>query len=121
MIHIIDDDQNVREGYEILLKSANFKYKSYSSPEEFLKNYQLGDNDLLILDMHSKNVSGCSLLENLTKKKINLPVIVITAYHDQTTRNCARKYGAIAYLRKPIDSEALIDIINYNLKSKISH
>ena len=121
MIHIIDDDQNVREGYEILLKSADFKSKSYTCLEEFLKNCLLGDDDLLILDLHSKDSTGCDLLENLKKEKINLPVIVITAYDNQTTRDCARKYGAIAYLRKPIDGEALIDIINYKLKSKISH
>jgi len=80
-----------------------------------LKNYPLGDDDLLILDLHSKDSTGCDLLENLKKEKINLPVIVITAHDDQTTRDSAREYGAIAYLRKPVDGEALIDIINYNL------
>jgi AmiR/NasT family two-component response regulator len=44
-----------------------------------------------------------------------IPVIIITAYDEPASRDCAKKYGAIAYLRKPIDGEALIDLIKYSI------
>ncbi len=118
MIYIIDDDQNVRDGFTMLLKSAGFKCSSFESAEEFLKNYKAGENDLLILDIHLPGMNGCLLLEHLRKNNMQLPVVIITAYDEQATRTAAKNYGAIAYLRKPVDGTALIDVIRY--KSDIS-
>lgn len=118
MIYIIDDDKNVREGFMILLKSAGFTYRSFENPREFLKYYQHNDHDLLILDLNMPDQNGCNLLEVLLEKGILLPVIIITAYDDKASRECAKKYGAIAYLRKPVDGIALIDLIKYELDSK---
>lgn len=119
MVYIIDDDQNVRDGFMMLLKSAGFKCSSFESAEEFLKNYKPGVNDLLILDMHLPVMDGNSLLEYLMKKGLYLPVIIVTAYDEQTSRQAAKNYGALAYMRKPVDSEALIDLIKYNLEIQI--
>ena len=55
----------------------------------------------------------------MDKRKLHLPVIIVTAYDDQISRNAAKNYGVLAYLRKPVDSEALIDIIKYNLDIQI--
>jgi FixJ family two-component response regulator len=118
MIYIIDDDKSVRDGFLMLLNSAGFKCCSYKSAEEFLDLDEFGDNDLLLLDMHLTGMNGCDLLDKLTTKKTHLPVIVITAYDEQVSRNCAKKYGALAYLRKPIDSEALIDLIKFKITPK---
>ncbi|MCU0415418.1 MAG: response regulator [Ignavibacteriaceae bacterium] len=110
MIYIIDDDRNVRDGYMMLLKSAGFKCSSFESAEEFLKNYNAGEN--------LPGMNGCSLLELIRENNMHLPVIIITAYDEQATRTSAKNYGAIAYLRKPVDGTALIDVIRY--KSDIS-
>lgn len=120
MIYIIDDDQQVREGYMILLRSAGFKYSSFDSSEVFLKNYKPEQSDLLILDLNMQNQCGCNLLEILSEKRILLPTIIITAQDDLKSRECAKKFGAIAYLRKPVDGAALIDLIKYELDSKAS-
>ena len=121
MIHIIDDDLNVREGFMMLLKSAGYESQTYDSAENFLKNYQKREiNDLIILDIHLTGMSGIELLEKMDAEKIHLPVVVITAYDDQVTRIAVRNYGALAYFRKPVDSEALIDVIKYNLNSNIN-
>lgn len=119
MIYIIDDDQNVRDGFMILLKSTGFKCSGFESAEEFIKNYQAGANDLLILDIHLNGMNGNTLLEYLVKKGLILPVIIITAYDEQSSREAAKNYGAIAYLRKPVDSAALIDLVKYNIDFQI--
>jgi len=115
MIYIVDDNQYVREGFMSLLKSAGFTSNSFGSAAEFLKSYQHGEKDLLLLDMNMPQMSGCYLLENLQKEKIVLPVIIITSFDDKVYRDCAKNYGALAYLRKPVDSEALIDLIKFYL------
>ena len=115
MIHIIDDDPNVRDGFSLLLNSAGYKCHSFESAEQFLEYYEKHHNDdLIILDIHLQGMNGCDLLEHLAKKELHLPVIILTAYDEPTTRIAVKKYGAVAYLRKPVDSEALIDLIKFN-------
>jgi FixJ family two-component response regulator len=63
-------------------------------------------------------MSGRDLIEYLAQKKMYLPIIIITAFDDQETRKAAKNYGALAYLRKPVDSEALLDLIKYNIAYK---
>jgi FixJ family two-component response regulator len=115
MIYIIDDDKYVRRGFEILFKSAGFEYTSFSSAEEFLEVLHAVANDMIILDLHMRGMSGCELLEHLAKNNIYLPVIIVTAFDELASRECAKNYGAVAYLRKPVDSEALIDLIKYSV------
>lgn len=117
MIYIIDDDQFVRRGFEILFKSTAMESVSYKSAEEFLEKGHAGINDIIILDMHMPGMTGCELLDYFYKHKMFIPVIIITAYDEPASRECAKNYGALAYLRKPVDSEALIDLIKYSVNT----
>jgi FixJ family two-component response regulator len=119
MLYIIDDDKNVRDGFLMLFKSAAYNCCAFESAEDFLKDFKQSDNDLLILDMHLIGMSGSELLEELTKQGVQLPVIILTAFDEYPNRNSAKKYGALAYLRKPVDSSALFDLIKFNLESQI--
>ncbi len=113
MICIIDDDQYVRRGFRLLLKSGGFESTAFSSAEEFLEKYNPDNTDLVILDYHLPGMTACDLLEYFAKNKLYYPVVIITAFDDQHSRTCAKKYGVVAYMRKPVDGEALIDIIKY--------
>jgi len=115
MIHIIDDDKYVRKGFEILFKSAGLENTSYAGAEEFIAAMKDIENDIILLDMHMPGMNGCELLEYLSSREIFYSVIVITAYDEPASRECAKKYGALAYLRKPVDSEALLDLIKYTV------
>jgi FixJ family two-component response regulator len=115
MIYIVDDDQYVRRGLGLLLKSAGFETVSLASAEEFLAGYKPSEHEMLILDMHMPGMNGCDLLKYFNENEMYIPVIIITAYDEPASRDCAKKYGAIAYLRKPIDGEALIDLIKYSI------
>lgn len=121
MIYIIDDDQNIRDGFAMLLKSVEYDCRCFESAEEFLKNYKAGEDDLLLLDIHLSGMNGYSLLEHLMKEGLQLPVIIVTAYDDQATRIAAKGYGARAYFRKPVDSVALIDAISFNFQQNINN
>lgn len=115
MIYIIDDDQYVRRGFGMLLKSANLESISLESAEEFIETCQPGAHDLMILDLQMPGMGGCDLLEYLTEKRIHIPVIIITAFDEPASRECAKNYGALAFLHKPVDGEALVDLIKYSI------
>jgi len=115
MIYIIDDDKSVRRSFELLLRSADYKYSSYESAKEFLDNFNPNGKDFLILDVHMPEMDGCELLRALKLKNIFLPVLVMTAYDEPYSRECAKNYGVMAYMRKPIDGKALLDLISYKL------
>jgi FixJ family two-component response regulator len=114
MIYFIDDDKSVRRGFELFLKSAGMEYKTAESVEDFLSQFQPGINDLIVLDLILPGITGCQLLEKFISTGIHLPVIVVTSLDDQLSKECCKRYGVKAFLRKPVDSEALIDLIKYN-------
>ncbi len=111
MIYIIDDDRFVRRGFEFLLKSEGFESRGFESAEEFLLKCQPGESDLLILDIQMPGMSGCDLLVNFSVNGICIPVIVVTAFDEPASRECAEKYGVLAFLKKPVDGEDLISLI----------
>jgi FixJ family two-component response regulator len=115
MIYIIDDDKYVRKGFEVLFRSVGLESTSCESAEEFITVMKNIENDIILLDMHMPGMNGCELLEYLSERELFYYVIVITAYDEPASRECAKKYGALAYLRKPVDSEALLDLIKYTV------
>lgn len=111
MISIIDDDRYVLRGFQILLKSAGLDCMVYGGVDEFLESWVHDMNDTLILDIHMPGLNGCDLLKYLEDKNLYLPVIVITAFDEDESRERASRYGALAYLTKPVDGEVLIDLL----------
>jgi len=115
MIYIIDDDQQIRRGFQMLLNSVGFENDSCASAEKFIEKNCFTNTDLIILDYHLPGMTGCDLLKYLKNSKLHVPVVMITAFDDRISRDCAKNYGVLAYLHKPVDGEALIDIIKYAL------
>jgi FixJ family two-component response regulator len=113
MIYIIDDDAYVRRGFQLLLESAGYEFDAYESGIDFLKRCEPVETDMLLLDLHMPDMNGCELLNTLMKKKIRMHVIVVTAYDTPLARDCAREYGVVAFLRKPVDGDALLDLVNF--------
>jgi len=115
MISVIEDDSSVREAIEFLLQSAGMECQSFDSAEQFLGKFTPCLNDLIVLDLNLPGISGCELLKKIESHGWKVQVIVATAFDDPYSREMCRQYGALAYLRKPVDGVALIDIIRYNL------
>ena len=113
MIHLVDDERAIRRALTLLAKSANFEIDDFASASDFLNAKNIKDNDCLILDIHIPGMNGFALLEELKKRNLKLNVIVLTAYDDPENREKAQSYGVKAFFRKPCDSQALIDTINY--------
>ena len=113
MIYIIDDDKYVRNGFNYLLKSADLESIDFGSIEEFLEAWTPDNDDLIILDIQMIGMNGCDLMKHLVEHNLHVRIVVITAYDEKESRECAKKYGVLAYMRKPVDGQALIDIIRH--------
>jgi two-component system, LuxR family, response regulator FixJ len=118
MIFIIDDDLSMQRAFLLLLRSAGFDAKAFSSAREFLMYSPVGDNDCIILDLRMPGMNGFDLMEKLISKGIHTPVICVTAFDDAKSREQARELGAAAYFTKPVDDQALIDSINWSIRSE---
>jgi FixJ family two-component response regulator len=113
LVYVIDDDESVRRAFLLLFQSAGFDVQVFRSAKEFLESAILSDGSCIILDMRMPGMTGLDLQKELASRKIGIPVIGISAYDDRPTRDLARKLGAVAFFRKPVDDQALIDAIHW--------
>jgi FixJ family two-component response regulator len=121
MIYIIDDDVNVLRGFQILLKSAGLVSTAFDNVEEFLCRWRKREEDMLLLDIQMPGIDGCDLLDYLEMRNLKIPVILITAYDKPENRIKAERYGVLAYLTKPVDSEILIDLIKTRTRNSTNY
>jgi FixJ family two-component response regulator len=117
MVYLIDDDESVRRAFTLFLNSAKIDHQSFMSADDFLSVFKPGEKDLLVLDLNLPGKKGIELLNDIKGMKVPLTVIVVTANDEPKNREYCRQFGVKAYLRKPVDAEALLDIINYSISS----
>lgn len=111
-IAIVDDDEQVRTAAGSLVRSLGWRAATYASPSEMLRSPILDSVDCLITDLQMPEMTGLDLHDQLRRRGIDLPTIVITAFPDDDYRRRAREAGVIDFLDKPFDSQALLDRIN---------
>ena len=108
-IAVVDDDQSVREAIRSLLRSVGMVVDLFASAEEFLKKVSLKDTKCLILDVRMTGMSGLELQERLVSAHHEIPIIFITAHASDTeARTRAMQAGAVDFLHKPFNDEALL-------------
>ena len=111
LIAVVDDEEAVRTALCRLLRSASLDVATFSSGAEFLESVKERPPDCVVLDLHMPQVSGFAVQTRLAESGIRLPTVVITGYDSEVTRERALAGGAAAYLRKPVDGQALLDAI----------
>ena len=90
--------------------------ETFPSGTELLESLKSHQPDCLVLDLHMPQVNGFAVLTRLAEAGIRLPVIVITGHDSYETRTRTLTGGVSAYLRKPVDDEALLKAINHAIK-----
>jgi FixJ family two-component response regulator len=113
VVYLVDDDESVRRALQRLLRSAGFEVKAFSSAEAFLQSENLDVRACVVLDIRMPGLTGFDVQEKLASMGIRIPVITVSAFDDAETRERARKLGAVAFFRKPVDGQALIDAIHW--------
>jgi two-component system response regulator FixJ len=108
IVHVIDDDQAVRDVLAFQLRSAGIDVRTYESAAGFLKVAPTVQAGCIITDVRMPELSGIDLLRRLGELKVAAPVIVITAHGDIPLAVEAMRMGAINFLEKPFDDDVLL-------------
>jgi two-component system response regulator FixJ len=108
MVHVIDDDEAVRQSLEFLLRAAGVTARTYDSAAAFLNALPAIETGCVITDVRMPGISGIELLRRLSEMQVKLPVIVITGHADVPLAVEAMKNGAIDFLEKPYEDELLL-------------
>jgi len=108
VVHVIDDDEAVRQSLVFLLGTAGLEVRTYDSATAFLDALPNVVAGCVITDVRMPVVGGLELLRRLRKLKLAVPVIVITGHGDVPLAVEAMKMGAADFLEKPFDDEALL-------------
>lgn len=114
-VFIIDDDLSVRTALERLLTSAGVRSRTFRSATDFLSAGCLNDGDCIITDVRMHGISGLELQAELQRAGRRASFIFVTASDAEDARAQAKSAGAVAYFRKPVDDQALIDAIEWAL------
>src|ERR1700681_3747912 len=114
---IVDDDDSVRGAVHGLLKAVGLPAIRFASAEEFLKSGQQHHTACLIADIRMPGMSGLELQARLNADRCRIPTIFITAHGDAKMRMQAMREGAVEFLSKPFDDEALLDSVRGALES----
>ncbi len=111
IVHIVDDDDSFRTSLSRLLRGHDFDVKTYASTGDFLLHRPSDRHGCILLDIRLPGPSGIELHAVLRDQGVYLPVIFITGHAEIDTCVAAMKAGAVDYLEKPIEPEALLDAI----------
>jgi FixJ family two-component response regulator len=111
-IAVVDDDVAVLKALSRLLRARGFGVKTFGSAQEFLAMVSHDLPQCLVLDLHMPDMAGLELQQHLTRSGIHLPIIIITAHDSVEMRESCEAAGSIAFLRKPLQDEALFYAIN---------
>jgi len=116
-VHVVDDDEAVRDSLSILLETHGIDVKTYDSCNSFLSARPAAANACLVLDLHLPAMSGLDLLDQYPPRQLGMPVILISGRMDPQSMARALAAGAIAVVEKPFDSQRLLAAIGQAIAS----
>jgi len=117
-VHVIDDDEAVRDSLSFLLRTANLNVISYPSATQFLEQPVRNIAGCVITDVRMPDMSGLDLLRRLRGMSSAIPVIVMTGHGDIQLAVEAMKAGAVDFLEKPFDDERVIQAVRSALEAR---
>jgi FixJ family two-component response regulator len=111
VVSVVDDDESVRESLPHLIASAGFEARAFASADEFLAADAAVSSDCLVLDVAMPGMSGPELRVELLRRGCRVPVVFITASHDEAMRTRLLRGGAVECIFKPFGDDALLDAL----------
>jgi len=117
LVAIVDDDDSMRSALHGLLQSADLPAQALTAAEEFLNSGQQHQISCLIADIRMPGMSGLELQAQLNADRCRIPIIFITAHGDEKMRMQALRAGAVEFMAKPFNDEALLESVRAALDS----
>jgi FixJ family two-component response regulator len=115
-IFIVDDDTSVLKALKRLIMSAGFNVREYSSAHSFLNCGYEKQAGVLILDVQMPEMSGIEVQQKVFDSGSKMPIIFITAHENEEIQKLAMEAGAVAFLQKPVEENAILSAISKGLE-----
>lgn len=115
-VHVIDDDAAVRDSLATVLGSAGLSVAAYGSASAFLEDLDTAQAGCVLTDVRMPGISGLDLLRQLSERRAQFMVIVLTGAADVPMAVEALKLGALDFLEKPVDPDTLIATVRMGLR-----
>lgn len=107
-VHIVDDDEAVRDSLAMLFRTAGLAVQTYDSALAFLRRPAPKGRCCLVLDIRMPELSGTALQDELIEREVRMPIVFITGHGDIPLAVQAVKKGAYDFIEKPFDDERLL-------------
>ena len=108
VVHLVDDDAAVRRSVGFMLKTSGYRVESYESGDEILKLSTKLEEGCILLDIRMPGMDGLEVQQALQEHGVSLPVIIMTGHGDVSLAVRAMKAGAVDFIEKPFDKDALL-------------
>jgi FixJ family two-component response regulator len=110
-VYVVDDDEGVRDSLQWLLEGKDYRVRCYDSAETFLSRYDPREVACLIVDIRMGGMTGLELQDRLVERKSPLPIVFITGHGDVPMAVDTMKKGAMDFIQKPFQEEALVNLV----------
>jgi two-component system response regulator FixJ len=111
VVHVIDDDQAMRDSLAFLMDSADLAARTYDSALAFLDRLAEAESGCILTDVRMPEMSGLELIARLKELGVALPVVVMTGHADVPLAIQAMKAGVHDFIEKPFDDEVLLGAV----------
>ena len=115
-VFLIDDDADVREALALLLRTLGYTVQAFDGAAAFMTREPPGAPGCVVADVRMAGLSGLQLLERLQADPLPLPVVVITGHGDVSVCRRAFRAGAVDFLTKPVDEQALLEAVQAGME-----
>ncbi len=115
-VYVVDDDEGVRDSLQWLLEGKDYRVRCYDSAENFLNRYDAREVACLIVDIRMGGMTGLELQDRLVERKSPLPIVFITGHGDVPMAVDTMKKGAMDFIQKPFQEDALVNLVERMLE-----
>ena len=112
VVFVVDDDESVRKALKRLVQSVGMNVETFATARDFLSRPHYEGPSCLVLDVRMPGLSGLDLQQELMKANLTVPIIFITGHGNIPMSVQAMKAGAVDFLEKPFEDQALLDLIH---------
>jgi len=117
VVAIVDDDEAVREGLALLLRTVGLQTRCYPDANSFLADAGDGALGCALFDIRMPGMSGLDLLDHVSSR-YDLPIVVMSGHGNIDSCRRAFKGGALDFLRKPVDDDELIGVVQQAIRKR---
>ena len=111
MVHVVDDEEALRRSTSFLLKTSGYAVTTWPDGAAFLKAVKHVEPGCVLLDVRMPEIDGLEVQQVMAERGISMPVIILTGHGDVATAVEAMKGGAVDFLEKPFEREALLEAV----------